>query len=241
MKIFHSTTRPFKRFTSAFALAIAVALLVSAGLIDVKKQEMVVLQTPYGDMTLLLYDETPGHKENFLKLVKDGFYDDLLFHRIIQNFMIQGGDPDSKGAEKGARLGTGGPGYTLPAEIRPNFIHKKGALAAARQGDQVNPEKASSGSQFYIVHGAPVDTTQLRSNASMRRGQAPSVQYTDEQMASYAALGGTPHLDGAYTIFGEVIEGLDIIDSIAAQPADRMSRPLQDIPMNMKIIRKKWN
>jgi len=241
MKIFHSSTRLLKRFNMVLFLALVFSLSTSAGLTDVKKQEMVVLHTTYGEVTLLLYDETPGHKENFLKLVKEGFYDGLLFHRVIDGFMVQGGDPDSRGAKKGARLGSGGPGYTIPAEIKPGFIHKKGALAAARQGDQVNPEKASSGSQFYIVHGAPVDTVQLRQNMAMRKGRGPAVQYTEEQMAAYAAHGGTPHLDGAYTVFGEVVEGLDVIDRIAAQPVDRMSRPQEDIPMTMTIIRKKWN
>lgn len=234
MKNFHSPLFRFKHLVLIAGVATCIAL--SAGIQPPveKKIEVVVLSTEYGDMTIRLYDETPIHKENFLKLVNEGFYDDLLFHRVIKNFMVQGGDPESKDAEARKQLGQGGPGYTLPAEIKSEFIHKKGALAAARQGDQVNPKKESSGSQFYIVHGTEADTTQLR-----RGGRG--VTYTDEQLRTYAEHGGTPHLDGAYTVFGEVIEGLDVIDSIAAQPTDRrMNRPLKDIKMTMKISRVKW-
>ena len=174
---------------------------------DVKKQEMVVLTTEFGDMTIRLYDETPLHKENFLKLVKEGFYDDLLFHRVIQGFMVQGGDPDSKNAPEKKALGTGGPGYTVPAEFNPNLFHKKGALAAARQGDAVNPEKASSGSQFYIVQGKPVaekDLLRVQRSKQQKSGNF-DFEYSEEQIATYSTLGGTPHLDMDYTVFGEVI------------------------------------
>ena len=234
MKNFHSPLSRFKHLAILTGAALCIALTAATTSPADKKIEVVVLSTPYGDMTIRLYDETPLHKENFLRLVKDGFYDDLLFHRVIKNFMIQGGDPDSKGAPAKKQLGQGGPGYTLPAEIKPEFIHKKGALAAARQGDQVNPKKESSGSQFYIVHGTVADT------AYLRRGNS-GVTYTDEQLRTYAERGGTPHLDGAYTVFGEVIDGLDVIDSIAAIPADRRNnRPLKDIKMTMKTSRIQW-
>ena len=203
---------------------------------------MVVISTEYGDITVGLYADTPGHKENFLKLVKESYYDSLLFHRVINGFMIQCGDPDSKGAAKGAPLGRGGPGYTIPAEILPNRIHKKGALAAARQGDQVNPQKASSGSQFYIVQGKPMSDSQLNQLVEQRKRKTKSdtSAYTDEQLELYRTIGGTPHLDGAYTVFGEVVEGLDVIDSIALQTVDRRNRPLEDIVMTMKIERRRW-
>lgn len=203
---------------------------------------MVVISTIYGDMTVRLYPETPLHKANFLKLVNESFYDSLLFHRVIQGFMIQGGDPDSKGAQAGVALGRGGPGYTIPAEIDPQFIHKKGALSAARQGDQVNPKKESSGSQFYVVQGKPVPEAELNRiiDQKKRKTSSESEIYTPEQIATYTTLGGTPHLDGDYTVFGEVIEGLDIIDSIAKQAVDRRSRPVDDIIMTMKIEKKKW-
>lgn len=225
-------------------------MLISASLVlllfnqayDASKDEMVVISTEYGEMTVGLYKDTPLHRENFLKLVKESYYDSLLFHRVIDGFMIQGGDPDSKGAKPGQPLGRGGPGYTIPAELVPEHIHKKGALSAARQGDQVNPERASSGSQFYIVQGKPVPSTQLQRIAEQRAftNPADSLGYTPEQVAIYQTLGGTPHLDGAYTVFGEVIDGLEVIDKIAAQKVDRRNRPLEDIKMSMKIIRKRW-
>jgi peptidyl-prolyl cis-trans isomerase B (cyclophilin B) len=231
MKIFHSMTHNFKRRAALSGVLACLALLVATKPMDDKKREMVVLTTPYGEMTVLLYDETPLHKANFIKLVESGFYNDLLFHRVINNFMIQGGDPESKAASADKQLGAGGPGYTIPSEISPDFIHKKGALAAARQGDQVNPMKESSGSQFYFVHGNAVDTTRLK---SQNKGYSPG------QLADYAALGGTPHLDGAYTVFGEVVEGMYVIDSIAAQATAKANRPLQDISMSMKIVKKRW-
>jgi cyclophilin family peptidyl-prolyl cis-trans isomerase len=209
---------------------------------DEARVEMVVIETKFGEMTVMLYDETPLHKENFLKLVNESFYDSLLFHRVIRNFMVQGGDPNSRGAVKGARLGTGGPGYTIPAEFNNKFIHKKGALSAARQPDMVNPDKNSSGSQFYIVQGRITDRTQLE---SFSRKMSPSnpfkeAGYSEEQVALYESIGGTPHLDGEYTVFGEVVSGLDIIDSIAAVPVDRNDRPLEDVIMTMKVEKVKW-
>lgn len=203
---------------------------------EVKKEEkepIVLISTDYGDMKVKLYNETPQHRDNFLKLAEQGFYDGLLFHRVIQNFMIQGGDPDSRDAAPGQQLGQGGPGYTIPAEFDPNFIHKKGALSAARMGDQVNPQKASSGSQFYIVQGTVLTPQQL-SQFQQQTGR----QYTTEQLQTYTTIGGTPHLDMGYTVFGEVIEGLEVIDKIAAQPTNPANRPAQDIRMTIKVLEK---
>jgi cyclophilin family peptidyl-prolyl cis-trans isomerase len=158
-------------------------------------ETIVLLKTTMGDMKIKLYNETPLHRDNFIKLVNEKYYDGLLFHRVINNFMIQGGDPDSRNAPAEKRLGMGGPGYTIPAEILPKFSHKKGAVAAARMGDEVNPKKESSGSQFYIVHNN----------------------------------NGTPHLDGDYTVFGEVIEGMKVIDKIATAKTGVADRPVEDI------------
>ncbi|MEI7983648.1 MAG: peptidylprolyl isomerase [Bacteroidota bacterium] len=183
-----------------------------------------VIHTDLGDMKGMLYNETPKHRDNFVKLAKSGFFDGLLFHRVINGFMIQGGDPESKNAKPGQRLGSGGPGYTVPAEFNTQFIHKKGALSAARQADQVNPTKASSGSQFYVVQGKKMSAAQLGSN------------YTEEQKKIYETIGGTPFLDGQYTVFGEITEGLDVIDKIAAVQKDANDRPVTDIKMTVKII-----
>lgn len=203
---------------------------------------MVVISTEYGDMIVRLYDDTPLHKENFMKLAKDGFYDGLLFHRVIHSFMIQGGDPNSRDAQDGKPLGNGGPGYTVPAEFNPNFIHKKGALSAARQGDAVNPARESSGSQFYIVQGKTVNGSTLMKMAAQKKSKPgeEDFAYSEEQKRLYAEIGGTPHLDGDYTVFGEVIEGLSIIDSIAEAKTDGRARPLENITMSMKITKRKW-
>lgn len=197
------------------------------------KQTFVLIETPKGNMTILLYDETPLHKDNFIKLVNEQFYDGLLFHRVIKDFMIQGGDPESKTAPAGARLGNGGPGYTIPAEVLPDKIHKKGALAAARLSDQMNPTKASSGSQFYIVQGAVYNTDQL--NMFQQRMHKT---FTPQQIETYSTIGGTPHLDGEYTVFGEVVEGFEVIDAIANMPVDMGDRPVENIPMKITIIKK---
>lgn len=196
-----------------------------------KQETMVIISTDFGDMKIKLYDETPQHRDNFIKLAKEGFYDGLLFHRVIQQFMIQGGDPNSKNPQPGQMLGAGGPGYTIPAEFNPNFIHKKGALSAARQGDQVNPKKASSGSQFYIVQGKPASAQELQ-YLSSRTG----VRYTEEQAKIYAEVGGTPFLDMQYTVFGEVVEGLDVIDKIAAVRTAPGDRPLEDVKFSVKVV-----
>lgn len=202
------------------------------------KGDRVKISTPFGDMIAVLYDDCPEHKANFLKLANEGFYDDLLFHRVIKDFMVQGGDPNSRGAAPGARLGNGGPGYTIPAEFNPAYVHKKGALSAARQGDQVNPEKRSSGSQFYVVQGTvqpPAGLTRFEQSISTSTGQ--KFAYTPEQVKTYEELGGTPFLDMNYTVFGEIVEGLEIIDQIAAVKTAPGDRPVEDVWMKMEVIK----
>ena len=232
-----------------------------------------------GDIVVRLYDETPIHRDNFIKLVREGYYDGTLFHRVIKGFMIQGGDPDSKDAPFGKMLGVGGPNYTLEAEIKDNLFHKRGALAAARQGDEVNPERRSSGSQFYIVWGQVYNEGQLRQFSKqlkmqkiqsvfnrlvaqhhdeimqMRRernreglqalqeqlaneaeAQITGDDISEEQMKLYSTIGGTPHLDGQYTVFGEVEEGLDVVELIQGSATGRADRPLDDIEMRMVEI-----
>lgn len=241
----------------------------------------VKIQTTLGDITVRLYDETPLHRDNFVKLAKEGYYDGTLFHRVIKNFMIQGGDPDSKGAPAGKQLGVGGPDYTIEAEIKPELIHKRGALAAARQGDEVNPERRSSGSQFYIVWGQQYNAGQMgqlqkqiemqqlqaafnalvqehrsevmqlrrdRNRAGLQELQdklvaeaeakvkAAGAGLTDAQKEAYTTIGGTPHLDGQYTVFGEVEEGLDIVEMIQQAATAPGDRPIDDISMKMVVI-----
>lgn len=191
----------------------------------------VKISTELGDIVIRLYNETPAHRDNFIKLARDGYYDGTLFHRVINQFMIQGGDPASKDAPAGQAVGSGGPGYTLPAEIIPGLIHKKGALAAARQGDQVNPERRSSGSQFYIVHGRVFNEQELEVMQ-----QRAGVAFTEDQKRIYSTLGGAPHLDNAYTVFGEVVSGLEVVDSIAASQTGAADRPVQNIPMKVTVI-----
>lgn len=188
-----------------------------------KTETLVLIKTPYGNITAKLYNDTPKHRDNFIKLVKQGWYTDSPFHRVINNFMIQGG---------GNKDGQNDPGYTIDAEFRSHYIHKKGALAAARLGDQVNPEKKSSGSQFYIVQGQRFDDATLNSLAA-RNG----ITYTPEQRRIYTTIGGTPHLDGGYTVFGEVVDGLDVIDKIAAVKTGPGDRPLTDVKMKIEILK----
>lgn len=196
-----------------------------------EKKYYVLIETSMGDMTVELYNETPKHRDNFIKLVNEGFYNDLLFHRVIANFMIQGGDPKSRDAKPGQMLGDGNLGYTVPAEFRPNLIHCKGALAAARQGDQVNPTKASSACQFYIVQGNVWSADKLQMMA-MQMGKT----FTPQQIETYTTVGGTPHLDGDYTVFGQVIDGLDVIDKIATVKTAPGDRPLEDVKMRMRVV-----
>ena len=199
-----------------------------------EKQTMILISTNHGDMKAVLYNETPQHRDNFIKLAKEGYFDGTLFHRVINEFMIQGGDPDSKTAKKGQQLGQGGPNYTIPAEFNQALIHKKGALAAARMGDQMNPQKASSGSQFYITQGKVYSEAELN-NFEMRMGK----KFNDLQKKTYTSLGGVPFLDYDYTVFGEVVEGLEVIDKIAKVQKDRSDRPFEDIKMTISIIEEK--
>ena len=214
-----------------------------------------------GDIIVRLYDETPIHRDNFIKLVKEGYYDGTLFHRVIKDFMIQGGDPDSKGAPAGKMLGVGGPDYTLEAEIKEGLFHKRGALAAARQGDEVNPERRSSGSQFLKMQKVQSVFNQLVSEhrdeiMQMRRDRnraglqelqdklvaeaekqsADFAGLTEEQMKIYSTIGGTPHLDGQYTVFGEVEEGLDVVDMIQTTATGRGDRPVDDLEMKISVV-----
>ena len=194
---------------------------------------MVEMVTSQGKITFLLYDETPLHRDNFLKLVKNHTYDGLLFHRVIKDFMVQAGDPKSRDAKPGQPLGDGTLGYTVPAEFRADLIHKRGALCAARQGDQVNPKKASSASQFYIVQGQVWDNKTL-DKMEQRFGK----KFTAEQRKVYTTVGGTPHLDGDYTVFGEVVDGMEVVNKIAAVQCDRMDRPLQDVKIiSVKVLK----
>lgn len=256
--------------------------------VPASSEKIFVVNTKFGDIKIKLYDQTPLHRDNFIKLVSEKFFDDLLFHRVISEFMIQGGDPDSKNAQPNVMLGNGGPGYNIPAEITPGIFHKKGALAAARESDNVNPKKESSGSQFYIVQGKiftnqELDVIESKKNQSLKnqilgnlfmapesenlRMKLDSVKkigtqeslmnfikeldpiaekelarvgkftFGPEQRKIYTTIGGTPHLDGAYTVFGEVIEGMNIVDSIAAVKKDKNDRPLDDIKMKIKQIK----
>ncbi|HMT72832.1 MAG TPA: peptidylprolyl isomerase [Chitinophagaceae bacterium] len=225
------------------SLLLVVALLSLSGYSQkdstLKKKDFkkdVLLQTTMGDIVVRLSDSTPLHRDNFLKLVKIGYFDSVLFHRVIKDFMIQGGDPDSKNAPAGQPLGNGGPAYTIPAEFRQSLFHKKGVIAAARDN---NPQKASSGSQFYIVQGkkfTEADLENLENNRLKRKIPA-------DQKEVYKTLGGTPHLDQNYTVFGEVVKGLEVVDNIAAvetsKAADR-DRPLQDVRIiKAKLVKRK--
>lgn len=193
---------------------------------------LVEIETIHGSMLVQLYDATPQHQDNFIKLAQEGFFDGLLFHRVIENFMIQGGDPKSKSAPAGQALGSGGPGYTIPAEFVDSLTHVKGALAAARTGDAVNPTKRSSGSQFYLVHGRSV-TEQDLARLEAQNG----FRYTTKQKEAYLEHGGTPFLDRGYTVFGQVIEGLDVLDKLASVPTDPRDRPKEDLKMKVRLIR----
>lgn len=201
-----------------------------------EKEDHVVLETTMGTIELKLYDATPLHRDNFRNLVGEGAYDSLLFHRVIKDFMIQGGDPDSKNAAPGTLLGDGDRPYTVPAEFRldEGIFHRRGVLAAAREGDDVNPEQRSSAMQFYIVWGRVLDDAgldQIQERLDRRTGG--SVKLTPEMREVYKTIGGTPHLDGQYTVFGEVVSGLDVVDVIQQVATDANDRPLEDV----RIIR----
>lgn len=193
---------------------------------------LVEISTEFGRMLIQLYDETPLHRDNFLKLAEEGYYDDLIFHRVIDGFMIQGGDPGSRDALPGAMLGSGGPGYQVDAEFDESLIHVKGAIAAARTGGPSNPEKKSSGSQFYIVQGGPVNEQTL-DMVEARGGSS----YSPEQRKLYAEHGGTPQLDMEYTVFGRIIEGMEVIDKIAASRTGGQDRPSEDIRMKVYVVK----
>jgi len=204
-------------------ILITLIMGLSLSLAAQKKSEtLVLIKTSYGNITAKLYNDTPKHRDNFIKLVKQGWYNDSPFHRVIKNFMIQGG---------GNKDGKTDPGYTVDAEFRQQYIHKKGALAAARMGDQVNPERKSSGSQFYIVQGQKYDQQNFAAAA-----QRSGLNYTEEQKNTYATLGGTPHLDGTYTIFGEVVDGFDVIDKIAAVQTGPGDKPVTPVTMRIEIL-----
>jgi cyclophilin family peptidyl-prolyl cis-trans isomerase len=202
----------------------------------VSKERLVELTTNYGTMILKLYDSTPLHRDNFIKLVQSGFYDSLLFHRVIQNFMIQGGDPDSKYADSTSMLGGGSvPGERIPAEFKPQFFHKKGALSAARDN---NPQKASSNCQFYVVQGNRLPAEQLAQQEQGVKANSgnPNFKYTAAQKETYARMGGAPFLDQNYTVFGEVISGLEVIDKIAAVQKGQNDRPKADVRMKLRML-----
>lgn len=248
-----------------------------------QKETVVKIETTMGDIKVKLYNETPLHRDNFIKLVKAGTYEGTLFHRVIKDFMIQAGDPDSRNAAKGRMLGSGDVGYTIPAEfVYPEYFHKKGVLSAARQGDQVNPQKESSGCQFYIVTGRVYnDSTLLSMEQSKNRNKLntvfnalaqkhakeiekmrkendeeglyslqdkllaeaeaeaarqPDFRFTPEQVRAYTTVGGTPHLDNDYTVFGEVIEGMDVVDAIQKITTDRNDRPEEDVKIKNAVV-----
>lgn len=197
--------------------------------IDPPEKCLAELETPYGTMLVELFDATPQHRDNFMKLADEGFYDSLLFHRVIDGFMIQGGDPNSRNAPQGQMLGSGGPGYTIPAEFVDSLVHVKGVLAAARTN---NPEKRSSGSQFYIVQGQPTTKATLDQIEAQK-----GMRYSTAQREAYLELGGTPFLDREYTVFGKVIEGMDVIDAIAKVETDPRDRPKEDMWMKVTVIK----
>jgi cyclophilin family peptidyl-prolyl cis-trans isomerase len=215
-----------------------IALLLILGLLTACKEETsmkVLFETSEGDIVLQLYEDTPKHSENFLKLVKDGYYDGVIFHRVIANFMIQSGDPDSKDPTPDGHYGRGGPSYKIPAEILPNHHHKKGVLAAARTP---NPAKESSGSQFYIVQGNIFDAEDLKAMEENKKAVNSDFKFSEEAIKDYTTIGGTPHLDGEYTVFGEVIEGLEVVDKIAAAETKQGDRPVEDIFIIKAMIKK---
>lgn len=267
-----------RKVSSLIAVSIFTVLITSCAQ---NKDYVVTIKTDYGDMIAVLYDETPKHKQNFIKLAKEHYFDSTLFHRVIAGFMIQGGDPDSKNAPPGQPLGRGGPGYTIDAEFNPKFLHEKGALSAARGDDRQNPTKASNGSQFYIVQGTvmtedqlSLDQTQfekamqiffqnpanrpaydsvvatyqsgdmkayqdlillLKPRVEKETGINTSQVLTAEKIKLYTTIGGAPNLDGEYTVFGKVIQGLDVIDKIAAVQTARGDRPVKDIRMSVSV------
>ncbi|HXS36446.1 MAG TPA: peptidylprolyl isomerase [Flavipsychrobacter sp.] len=211
-------------------------ILTSLGLLMMlhtfAQKTKVEIETEYGKIVMMLYDNTPKHRDNMIKLVKEHFYDSTIFHRVIPQFVIQGGDPDSKHAKAGQMLGDGDLKYKIPAEINDTYYHKRGAVGMARDN---NPEKASSACQFYIVVGKKFTDAEL-DKISQHSGR----KFTAEQREVYKTQGGTPHLDGGYTVFGEVLEGMDVVDKIANEPRDAHDRPNKDIRMiKVRLVKKK--
>ena len=224
-----------------FLLALSILSLMSKS--TKQKATLVKIYTTEGNITVRLYDDTPLHKANFLRLVEQKTYEGLLFHRVIKEFMIQGGDPQSRGADSLQMLGNGSLGYTLKAEILfPKYYHKRGALAAARTGDAVNPQRESSASQFYIVTGksfSDADLDMFEKRLSKVAGTKGDFKYSDEQRKIYKTFGGAPHLDGSYTVFGEVVDGFDVVDKIENVPTRRGDRPRKDVVITrMKVVKK---
>ena len=217
----------------SFLIVIFFILINSTYSQNNEMETKVLIKTSVGDITIKLYNETEYHKNNFIKLVEQNFYDGILFHRVIEGFMVQTGDPDSKNAEATKRLGSGGPGYTIPAEISPKFFHKKGALSAARTGDQTNPTRRSSGSQFYLVTGKVYSKQEL----DLYEKRLYS-KFTEEQREAYTTIGGTPQLDGQYSVFGEITDGLEIIEKIEKTATDANDRPKENVKIiEMSIIK----
>lgn len=224
-----------KQFPSLFAISLFSTLMLSSPASAQERafepsRREVVLETTSGNIRIALFNETPIHRDNFIKLVRNGYYDGTLFHRVIRDFMIQGGADDSRDAQEGEVCGETDTGYTLPAEFRlPKLFHKRGMVAAAREPDESNPAKASSGAQFYIVWGRKQSKRELQRQRerldTLDGGRTPM---TDEMVRFYSEIGGTPHLDGAYTIFGEVVEGMDVVDRIQRQATDEHDRPVTD-------------
>ncbi|OCX50256.1 peptidylprolyl isomerase [Mucilaginibacter sp. PPCGB 2223] len=209
---------------------------IAAAFAKPPKNQYVRIKTSYGQCIIRLYNETPKHRDNFIKLTKEGFFNGTLFHRVIQNFMIQGGDPDSKNAKPGIELGNGGPKYTVPAEFNDSLYHKRGVLAAARDD---NPAKASSGSQFYIVEGKRYTDADLDKTEKLPRFNGMNYKIPASQREIYKTVGGTPSLDRNYTVYGEVVTGLDMVDRIAAVPKDERDRPKADVPMTVELLSKR--
>lgn len=212
---------------------LCLILTTTLALAKPPKNQYVRIKTAYGAVIIRLYNETPQHRDNFIKLTKAGFYNGTLFHRVIQNFMIQGGDPDSKKATPGQALGEGDVKYKIPAEFKDSLFHKRGVLAAARDN---NPEKASSGCQFYIVEGKRVTDARID---SLEQTRLKGYKVPDWQRAWYKSVGGTPQLDHGYTVYGEVISGIDMVDRIAAVKTDKKDRPEQDVPMTIELLKKR--
>lgn len=222
-------------------ITLLLALVASVATAKKEKRTTIEMLTSKGKITIELFNETPLHRDNFIKLVEQGFYNNLLFHRVIQDFMIQGGDPDSKDAPEGKTLGEGGPGYDIPAEFRfPQLFHKRGALAAAREGDEVNPAKNSSGSQFYIVWGRTYDKDELdKIISSVTQRSNGTITFPEEIKKYYMRYGGTPHLDGNYSVFGQVTKGLDVVNAIQQVDTDCNDRPVEDVKILNVTIKKR--